>query len=291
MKDPFATLDNLNLNFHGFQINLLKNDEKLRKAILEIFVIPPLLFWALLGSDSTADQLAYFIFNIPNCLLGKISLDELFQIYQSWYGLGTHWSAAVIYGLLLVGISKHLHENLGIRNSENLCMTCGYVGFSIAVFEFFWQFSYAYFQNQWWVVTFQFPQARILIQNLLFAIVGIIVLLHYWALDYKLNVDKKTILFFLLTAGLILTWWYYPFQTTQLTVETHHKIWISSPQFPQTMYTIEMRQGDSFGELFYVADEGVHLVNNLAKIFMTLFFYNLFKVKRRQNHKYLRINR
>jgi len=282
LKEPFATLDNLNLNFHGFQINLLKNDEKLRKAILEIFVIPPLLFWALLGSDSTADQLACFIFNIPNCLLGKISLDELFQIYQSWYGLGTHWSAAVIYGLLLVGISKHLHENLGIRNSENLCMTCGYVGFSISVFEFFWQFSYAYFQNQWWVVAFQFPQARILIQNLLFASVGIIVLLHYWALNFKLNISKKTIITFLLTIGLILMWWYYPFQTTQLTVETHHKIWISSPQFPQTMYTIEMRQGDSFGELFYVADEGVHLLNNLAKIFMTLFFYNLFKVKRRK---------
>ena len=281
ISDPFGTLDNLDLNWHGFQVNLLKDDTKLRKAIFEIFFIPPLIAWVLLGADSTIDQVANLLFNIPNFLLGQITFDNLLQIYQSYYGLGTHWSAAVIYSLLLIGISKHLRDKLEVENSLNLCITTGLVGITIGSFEFFWQISYAVFQNQWWVVTFQFPQARILIQNILFVTTGLIVLLGFNWKDYKLNIDKRTVLAFAATIALILLWWFYPFQTTQLTIQTESGLWVSTKFFPQTMYTVEMNVADGFGKMFYANDPYVHLVNNLAKIFMTLTFYNLFKIKRK----------
>lgn len=271
------------MHLHGFQINLLRDDVKLRKALFEIFCIPPLIAWVLLGADSTVDQVANMLFNVPNFLLGRITFNGLLQIYQSYYGLGTHWSAAVIYSLLFIGLSKHLREKLEVTNSLNLAITTGFVGITIASFEFFWQISYAVFQNQWWVVTFRFPQARILIQNIMFMTTGLLVLIGFNWKDYKLNIDKMTVLAFLVTIGFIFLWWFFPFQTTQITVPTEAGLWTSAHTFPQTMYTIEMNVGDAFGKMFYAADPYVHLVNNLSKIFMTLTFYSSFKVKRRHD--------
>ena len=274
---PFQTLDNLDLQYFGFQFNILKDDVKLRKALFQIFFLIPLIAWLLLGSDSTADQVANLLLNLPNFLLQKITFNQLLQIYQSWYGLGTHWSAAVIYSLLFIGLSKHLHEKLDIKNSQNLCLTTGFVALSIASFEWFWQLSYYFFQRQYWILWFKFPQARILLQNTLFVLVGLIVVL---GLNYKLvkfNVDKLTIISFLATVGLILFWWYYPFPVQHLTVGN----WISSQNFPQTMYTIQPNPNVAYGILFHVEDMGVHLINNLCKIAMTLFYYSLFKIRYR----------
>ena len=266
------------MHWKGFQLNILRDDEKLRKAIISIFLIPPLIAWLLLGADSTADQLAYFLFNIPNFLLGNIRLNRLFEIYNSYYGLGTHWSAAVIYSLLLIGISKYLRDKLEIKNSLNLALTTGFVGITIATFEFFWQISYYVFQNQHWILWFKLPQARILLQNILFLTPGLIILLGMNWKEYKLNVDKTTVLAFLATLILIFFWWYYPFPTPQLTVGS----WVSSPNFPQTMYTIQPNPNVAYGIMHHVEDAGVHLTNNLTKIFMTLTFYSLFKIKKRK---------
>ena len=279
LKQPFTTLDELDLNFHGFQFNILRNDEKLRKAILEIFCIPSLVAWVLLGADSTADQVANFVLNAPNFVLQEITLNEWIGIYNGYYGLGTHWSAAVIYSLLLIGISKHLRDKLDVKNSLNLCLTTGFVGITIACFEFFWMGSYYVFQNQHWIFMLKFPQLRIIVQNILFLAPGVLVLLGFNWKEYKLNVDKITVLAFLATITSIVFWWYYPFSTPQLTVGN----WVSSPHFPQTMYTIQPTPNVAYGIMYHIEDAGVHLTNNLVKILMTLMFYSLFKIKRREN--------
>jgi hypothetical protein len=281
-NNPYEALDNLSLKYFGFQFNLLRDDAKLRKALFQTFFLIPLIAWILLGPDSTADQMAYAIMNLPNLFMGKIDLNQLFQIYNSYYGLGTHWSAAVIYSALFIGLSKHLHDKLDVKNSLNVSVTTGFVALSIACFEFYWQASYAYFQNQWWVLHFQFPQARILIQNSMFLTVGLIVVLGLNYKLYKLNVDKLTVLCFLVTIGTIALWWYYPFPVTPLTVNIQgYGLWTSSSHFPQSMYTIQQNINDGFGLMYHVNDVGVHLVNNLAKIFMTLTFYSLFKLKQK----------
>jgi len=274
---PFQTLDNLDLQYFGFQFNILRDDVKLRKALFQIFFLIPLIAWVLLGSDSTADQVANLLLNIPSFVLGKINLTQLLQIYNSFYGLGMHWSASVIYSLFFIGISKYLNEKLNVKNSLNLSLTTGFTGLTIACFEFYWQFSYAYFQNQPWIIRFVFPQARILLQNILFATVGVIVLVGLNWREYKLNIDKLTVLSFLATIGLMFFWWYYPFPVQHLTVGN----WISSQRFPQTMYTISPYGSAGYGLMYHVEDAGVHLTNTLCKIAMSLFFYSLFKIKYR----------
>jgi len=282
LRDPFGTLDALDLNVHGFQFNLLRDDGKLRNAIFEIFCIPPLILWVLLGADSTADQVAYFLMNTPRVLLGQITIGQWIDIYNQYYGLGTHWSAAVIYSLLLIGISKHLHDKLQIKNSLNLCLTTGFVGLTIATFEFFWMGSYYVFQQQHWILCLQFPQLRIILQNILFLTPGVVILSGLNWRDYRLNVDKLTVVATCATIGFVGLWWYYPFQTETLTVPIEgYGVWQSSPNFPQTMYTIQPTIHDAFGVMYHVEDPGVHLTNNLAKIFMTLMFYSLFKLKER----------
>lgn len=271
MKAPFETLDKVDLHYFGFQFNILKNDIKLRKALFDIFFLIPLICWVLFGPDSTVDQVINLVLNVPNFLFGKISFNQLLQIYDSYYGLGTHWSASVIYTLLFIGFSKHLHEKLGAKNSENLAITTGFVGFTIFSFEFFWWCSYYVFQKQTWIISLWLPQLRLILQDSLFALPGIVVILGLNREKYQFNFDKYTLIFCLSTIGLILLWWFYPFETTPLTVGN----WVSSPNFPQTMYTIFPEK------LYYVANDGVHLLNNLVKIFMTLTFYNLFKLKRR----------
>jgi len=263
---------------------------------LELPVLIPLIFWVLLGSDSTADQLAFFLWNLPNFILGKINFNQWLQIYDSYYGLGTHWSASVIYGLLLVGVSKYLKEKHDVQNSENLCVTCGFVGLAISSFEFFWIGSYYFFQKQPWIISFVYPQVRILMQNFLFLSVGLIALVginvdekgRFNKGKYKLNFDRKTMVFFGVTVGFVLLWWFYPFPVEQISVNVKGLgMWTSSLNFPQTMYTVDMNILDNqdIGKMFHVDNPAIHLLNNLTKIFWTLTVYNLAKIKLRKKSR------
>jgi len=58
-------------------------------------------------------------------------------------------------------------------------------------------------------------------------------------------------------------------------------LWTSSKFFPQTMYTIASKTWLGYGELYYVANDSIHLVNNLTKIFWTLTLYSIFKLKKK----------
>ena len=286
--DPFGTLDELDVHVYGFQLNILRSDQKLCKALLQIFCVIPLVLWVLLGADSTADQVVYFLLNTPNVVLGKLTFTQWIDVYWSYYGLGTHWSAAVIYSLLLIGISHHLRNHLEIVNSENLCLTTGVVGLTIATFEFFWMSSYYVFQGQHWILSLQWPQLRIILQNLMFLTPGLIVLCGLDYSKYQLNVNKRTWLILGATIGLVLVWWYYPFQTETLSVPVEGaSLWQCRQQFPQTMYTIDVNVTDNvaIGDMFHIEDAGVHLTNNVTKIVMTLFFYNLFLLQRRSKNE------
>lgn len=304
-KDPFQTIDSLDLEFHGFQFNLLKDDHKLcQRFMLPVVVLLPLICWVLLGSDSTAEQVAFFVWNLPKFILGRITFPEWIHTYTDYYGLGTHWSASVIYGLLFVGISKYLREKTNTVNSENLALTTGFVGLAIATFEFFWMSSYYFFQKQTWILTIQYPQIRIILQNILFLAPSIIIIIGMYTYykdpitgkmkrgsEYKLNINRKTLMYLLITIGLVLLWWNYPFPTQQLEVYVTGGgwtgtggYWTSSNNFPQTMYTIDTDLTDKLavGEMFHIEAPDVHLLNNLTKIFWTLTFYSLGKLKKRR---------
>jgi len=285
LSEPFKTIDSINLQFKGFQFNILKDDEKLCKALLSIFVLIPLLCWVLLGADSTIDQIAWLIFNIPELLLGNITFYQWSSIYAQYYGLGTHWSASVIYGLLFVGVSKFFREKIKVFNSENLALTTGFVGLAIGTFEFFWMGSYYFFQKQSWILALQFPQLRIILQNILFISVGLIPILGLNYKKYSLNFDRRTIIFFCATFFFVFLWYNYPFSLEQLSVEVKgYGTWISSSNFPQTMFTIDLDITDNIavGEMFFVDSPGVHFVNNMCKIFWTLTIYNLALIKERK---------
>jgi len=282
--DPFGTIDSIDLNVKGFQFNILRDDQQLCKALLEIFVLVPLLCWVLLGADSTIDQVAWLLYHLPSVITGSITVHQWLNIYGSYYGLGTHWSASVIYGLLLIGVSRYLWKHHNVVNSFNLAITTGFVGLAISSFEFFWMISYYVFQNQPWILSFQPPQFRIIRQGFIFLLPALVVLFGLNWKDYTLNFNKRTLFLFLSTIFFVILWINYPFPVEPLSVEiVGYGTWTSSPQFPQTMYTIDMDVTDSMavGEMFHIDNPAVHFVNNMCKIFWTLTIYNLAKIKKR----------
>lgn len=285
LKDPFGTIDSVNLEWRWFQLNILRDDLKLRKFMLGTVVLIPLLCWVLLGADSTAEQVAFFVWNLPKFVLGRITFTQWISMYSDYYGLGTHWSAAVIYGLLFVGLSKYFREKRDTINSENIALTVGFVGLAIASFELFWMISFYAFQGQTWILSLRFPQFRIILQNVVFALPGLVIIS---GMDWKknvLNLELKTWLYLGVTVGLVLLWWNYPFPVQQLSVPVEGGgVWTSSPRFPQTMYTIDVNVTDevAVGEMYHVEAPEIHLLNNLTKIFWTLTFYSLGQIKKRE---------
>ena len=245
----------------------------------------PLILWVLLGSDSTAEQLAFLVWNLPKFILGKITFNQWTYCYNSYYGLGTHWSAAVIYGLLFVGLSKYFRKKHDTVNSENIALTVGFVGLAIATFEMFWMSSYYIFQGQTWILSLRYPQVRIILQNVLFAAPGIVVVGGMDWKKYTLNFRWRTWLYLTVTIGLVLLWWYYPFPTETLSIPVKgYGLWSSSSNFPQTMYTIDTDVTDKLavGEMYHVEAPDVHLLNNLTKIIWTLTFYHIGKIRKKK---------
>ena len=284
LKSPFDALDNLDLKIFRFQLNIFKDEKKLREALIIPFFVIPALMWMLLGSDSTVDQATIVLINLPKYLFGQMTFDEVVGSYQHWYGLGTHWSAAVIYALLFYGISKHLSD-IGIKKSQNVAITVAFVGFTISSFEFFWQISYSLCQQQGWIVSLEYPQLRILLQDLMMFIPAVIIMMGMNYKEYGFNIDKTTLVLAVSTIGICYLWLnyglYFPVERLTVYVQGFGN-WTSSIHFPQTMYTVKMDATSSktIGELFYVHDDAIHLVNNVAKIVMSLTLYKFFQIKR-----------
>jgi hypothetical protein len=213
---------------------------------------------------------------------------------MSDYGKNTHWSAFVFYGFMYYFLSLYYSRH-GIVKSRNFVLSFGFTFLSIGVFEFIWQYLYAYGQQQFWVITWEMPQLRILIQCAIFTILGVFVLVmlglehlkswhnaspHYFDI-YNLNLNWQTMLLGLATAVCFYYWYYYPLPLTYISVSRDFAAnWVNTNHFPQTLYTIQQSLSLNAGTQFYVPDNFLHLVNNIAKLLLTAFFYSLARLRR-----------
>ena len=297
-QNPWATIDSVDLNFHGFQFNVLRNDVKLRSVFFSIerfrgipypsgLIVFALILWVITGWDSSVTQIDSFMVNLPRFLSGEIDWGRLVQYYLEPYGKFMHWSAFVIYGLFFYGISKHLRDKLDVVNSMNIALTIGLTVIPIGAFETFWMLSYFFFQGQTWILSFQWPQLRIIIQNVfaMFFVGGLTLVAVDWR-KVKLNLNFYGYVFFLATILSINIWWFYGdyFPVQQIVVQVEgFGTWVSSPRFAQTVYTIDcdLTDGLAMGTQYWIQNDLLHAVNVLCKVFMTFFFYNLFKLKRK----------
>ncbi len=303
MADPFGFVDRLNLRFHGINFNLFAKSRTVARNML-IFSLAMAVLWALFGFDSSPLQLVHVLYEgIPGWIQGQKTLGDLVQIYNFYYGKEMHYSAFVIYGLTFWALSVHYDQGLrywlsnlfgnadvlgvtptglGISKSKNVVFASVVTLLSGGIFETFWILSFSYFQGQGWVSALHGAQIRIVFQNMVFLFAGGLGLFYMWADGYvldgavlkkrwKFNWSRLSGTFLVLTAALVLLWWFYPFPTQSLTVPLNNGgTWVSSRLFPQTLYTIETTPGSGAGSWYYVRDDVVHLVNTLVKVFMAL---------------------
>lgn len=262
MRDIFELID---------KIKFFRDDSYIRKVVL-VFSVVMIFPWVVLGFDSGLGMLEIWKNN--------------WQINYDAYGKTLHFSAFVIYGLLFYGLSSHFSK-LGIRQSKNVFYSAFLVIFNIAIFEWFYMASFAYFQMrrnllEWFINEFLFLQ-----QYLWMLILGVLTLLAFYVDSYTVN-DKKVIgrlyRFFpsieiaILIEWLlcsILLWIYWPLAET-VTIG----VWSSSRFFPQTHYWN-----------IYVENNFIHLLNVLTKaMFATTQFYILSRFRKEPNESPNRYN-
>jgi len=247
-----------------------------------------------MGFDSTPLQILDPIIEIVQ---GKYVLADFWSRFNYYYGKEMHYSAFVIYGLAYVFLSQHF-DKFGVKMSKNVCYSASLTALSIALFEYYWIGSFAVFQNQPWVVTWAMPQLRILLQNLIFLVAGIIGVVYMWldsyilngkevvGRNYCLNINWKAIALIGLSVAVGLFWIYYPFHVDVIQVPlSDGTVWTSSHLFPQTLYTIKTNVSSTInaGEWFYVPNDAVHAVNTLVKAVWTLTVVYIFKLRRPKN--------
>lgn len=294
-KEPFTWLDTRNLRFSVFNFNLFQNYKKMRKTAFWLGLIGASC-WLLFGFDSCAGQITAVLEQVPNFLLGRITLDGLVSIWNGMYGKNFHYSALVIYGLCFYFLSRHF-ERFNIKGSKNVAFAAVLTWLSIGVFELYWMASFSYFQGQTWVLQLQMPQLRIIIQNVFVMLgAGGLGVLYMFTESFKLdekgdvkgrfwrfNWGKLTVLLLALSVGLAVFWWVYPgsVETLSVTYETG-EVWRSSPMFPQTLYTVDVNPSDSLnaGVWFWVENDLVHGLNTLVKILFTLTIFNIGRIKK-----------
>jgi len=259
--------------------------------------------WVVCGFDSNPLQLVYAavaalgrIIPVFYNFTGVSPSMSIIDVYNFYYGKEMHWSAFVIYFGMFWFLSKHFSKEFGIVKSKNVAYAASITFFNIAIFEYFWIYSFAYWQNQWWVGTWAMPQLRILFQNLGFLTVGIFGVLYLWIDSYILK-DKEilgrhytlnlksamTISLLIATVALALLWWYYPWPVQQITVQLKTGgVWISSQHFPQTLYTVKLDPGQrvNAGEWFWIENNYVHGLNTLLKFVWGFAWTSLFIIKK-----------
>jgi len=289
---PFDKLDNFHLTFKGYDLGNIFNPYGWRIYVL-FLVTASGLAWIFFGFDSCFDQLEWGGRYFLSFLGGTHSFSDVLNIMQYRYGIATHFSAAVIYGLMFYAISQY-YEKVGIKRSLNLFMSAILTVFAVSIFEFSWNITYAFTQNQPWTITFRYKQSQILTQNLTFFIAGILFILFILATpgmtrfyykkhnkifdSYRFRINKKFEFLVLLSVGLWFLWFYYPLPTRQISVplETGGE-WFSSSNFPQTMYTVDLDPTDNvaIGEPYFVEDNIIHTVNTVIKIIWayTIFYF------------------
>jgi hypothetical protein len=294
-EDPYSWADNLNLSWKFFNLNFFQKYHKVQKTAFYTAIVM-LAAWIVFGFDSTPLQFIHVLYEgIPGYLAGNLSFADLGSIYFQYYGKEMHYSAFVIYFLLFYFVSKSF-ERAGITKSKNLVFSFGIMFMSIAVFEWFWILSFATFQNQPWVATWQMPQMKILLQNTAFSIVGAGAILYTLTERYTWDGKeitgrsyyfrmKEALPWILIICSILAAvfWIYYPGDVQLLSVELENgEIWQSSRMFPQTLYTIDLNPGDSInaGEWFWIENDVIHAVNTGVKILWAAATFYIFRVRK-----------
>lgn len=280
--DPFNVLDNLRPTLFGRVFNPFLKYRLNRKIALGLAIFLGLIPWILFGFDSCIGQPINVLYRLPEYFSGAVTWDVLWQ--EAWvnnYGKEMHYSAFLLYGVMYWFLSRHLEKNFGIVKSKNVAYSAAVTLLSVALFEFYWMSSYAHFQQQPWVITFKFPQLRIIIQNIMFLIVGGLGTFYMFLDSYILDNNNKTIgrkyyfrfdaialILILASIFTALLWWNYPWYVEHITVElTDGTLWTNSRNFPQTLYTIDLDPTDSVnaGVWFFVENNPVHALNTIVK--------------------------
>lgn len=289
---PFEMADKLNLTFKGFNLNFFQKYKRLRNTALGAAIFS-LAAWLLLGFDSTIGQPIHFLYSAPQFIAGQLTLSQWVNVFFEQYGKEMHWSAFVIYGLCFYFLSRHF-EGMGITKSKNVSYSLALTLFSVGVFEIFWMASFAYFQNQPWVISPQWPQLRIILQNVVFIVVGSLGVLYMWCDSYifKNGRATKRKWFFnwnwkawLLIGACISTavlWWYYPGPVEHFSVElSTGVVWTNTNRFPQTLYTIDLEPTDNVnaGVWYWIENNYIHGLNTLVKVLWTFTFFYVGKIK------------
>lgn len=276
-ESPFDTIDALELKTGSFEWNFLKRDKKFRDVVLAFAIILAGV-WFIFGFDSCQSQIEFVLVALPDYFQGKLTYDDLVFIWNDQYGKGMHYSAWVIYGFMFYGLSRYYANTLGIHGSRNSSMALAFVLLSISFFETFWHYSFAIFQNQTWVIRWEMPQLKILVQNLSFSLLGGFLIFTMYVsnktikfptwLNWMYGLDRddtvlwqpntnfpalrlrhnwKTFVFAAIGVGSILMWGLYgdifgPAKPLEIPVLTEDGLttWQNNQwNFPQTVYTVE----------------------------------------------------
>jgi len=287
-QDPFGFFDKTYINIFGVDLLLFKYHDRLRK-IIWWGSWAALVAWIVMGFDSGYGQIEYAIYAAKDYFLSPSSTPFWDQVVTAWnwaYGKTMHWSAFTIYGLLYWATSWHLENELGLIKTRNSAYSLAFTLLNIGIFEWGWCYGYAYFHDQWWSVTWRMPQLRILIQNVMFTVLGLSTLLLFWVESlvhdedgliigrlYGFKPSLSLLFISVMTIAFASLWVYYPYDVE--TVETYiegYGAWESSDLFPQTLYTVDTNLLDDVnaGEWFYVEDDLVHFFNTGAKTLLAL---------------------
>jgi hypothetical protein len=256
-KSFFTLVDETEIKIAGIDLLMpLKMHREWREFAL-ITAIFSAIAWAVMGWDSTINQLT-----------------------GEPYGYGTHWTGFVMYPLLYWYVSRYLDHQYRIQKSENQFMSLGITALAVGVFEFIWLWGYANGQGQWWVWTLQLPQGKVVQRNFSMVLAGLLSFLYLWH-DRTLdpNFDELTASMTLLALASLILWYKWPFPIETFTVYTEYGIFKPTQVFPQTLYTIRVLKDSAAGVAYFVQDDMIHLVNVLAKAFVTLTVAAMARVK------------
>ncbi len=292
--DPFSYVDRFNLTVKGLNFNFFQKYKATRKTALYGAMFC-LVCWIIFGFDSTPLQFINTLYvGVPGFLQGTKTLQDLVVMYHSFYGKEMHYSALVIYFSLFYFMSRSW-EAAGVVKTKNIVFSFAGMFLSIAVFEWFWIYSFGVFQNQPWVYSWQFPQARILFQNFGFTLIGSLTCLYMlterWHWNGRIQGERayyfdarswKLWLFVGLSVAAALFWIYYPGYIQPISVNiADGTVWSNSRMFPQTLYTVDLVpfDGDNSGMWYYVENNAIHAVNTIVKFLWAATGYYVFKVK------------
>jgi hypothetical protein len=258
MKDVFVWLDQWNSRINFF------NATRYWRITVTFLAFLSLIAWATFGFDSGIGMIQSIITDLPQYLSGQITFTTVWNNAYTLYGITGHFSAVVTYCLLFVLLSLYF-ERLDIHGSKNLFISLNLVFLNGALFELWYQTSYAIFQTPvyWiqWVTEF-------LGWYIIIFIGGIYTYLYFWAnsfhssfRSYSFKPTKHILVVIGVFIASMLAWWFYPGSFVQY----------GTRFFPQTVYA----------GLMYFPNDGVHLANIFVKSMFAITQYALLRQFRR----------